>query len=581
MDLGEAPDWELLGEGGANLVFGYRGSSPLLVGKVLRIKKKVRVKQDHAVRTIDDAVWQIYPGMVGSDTLQREAVFFEKVMAPMLGRKYVGTMTVIRAPSELIKEVIKQNAEKMRRVDKVLAQLELNSTQEVEAVLMRDMTFLSIPSELGAISTPCICVELKPKCGFVLQCSSVHPSHFVKSKCTRFHLQQGVKLAAGHVTRVSKYRPLQLFSQDAHAVTKTLGNLVEEPQNNFRVFCNGRMAYSSSKCSEFGMSSLGRGLHQALGGSLAPGLSESESAKLLVRLIAGIVTKEVDLLSNLLKVQKLETIDIEGVHEIYQQVLQAKAEAPPGATERQDATDEVRALEASDATEAKHCQAFERFASNEELFGKKDPGLLSRFLRTSASRKLNKDPLAGRHTCGCDPGMGGVSEPHWHTPNGQCSLGIPSTEDALAEQQAVLAALRNLPEPKKIRMLRDYVIAKTAQDCSIMFTFGRLEDGSSGGPDGGEATRAPPLPADEENAFLDPSTGARFHYKVGFVDLDVKSVAKIPRHYQVDLERIHAWHRMSNLVGSEESPSQGIAEWVKETKPEAQQPISPHSDVSQ
>jgi len=64
------------------------------------------------------------------------------------------------------------------------------------------------------------------------------------------------------------------------------------------------------------MSSLGRGLHQALGGSLAPGLSESESAKLLVRLIAGIVTKEVDLLSNLLKVQKLETIDIEGVHEV-------------------------------------------------------------------------------------------------------------------------------------------------------------------------------------------------------------------------------------------------------------------------
>jgi hypothetical protein len=32
-----------------------------------------------------------------------------------------------------------------------------------------------------------------------------------------------------------------------------------------------------------------------------------------------------------------------------------------------------------------------------------------------------------------------------------------------------------------------------------------------------------------------------------FVDLDVKSIAKIPRHYQADLERVHAWHRLSHL----------------------------------
>lgn len=31
MDLGTAADWEFLGEGGANIVFGYRGQCPPLV----------------------------------------------------------------------------------------------------------------------------------------------------------------------------------------------------------------------------------------------------------------------------------------------------------------------------------------------------------------------------------------------------------------------------------------------------------------------------------------------------------------------------------------------------------------------
>ena len=35
MEFGGAADWELLGEGGANVVLGYRGSHPALV-KCLR-----------------------------------------------------------------------------------------------------------------------------------------------------------------------------------------------------------------------------------------------------------------------------------------------------------------------------------------------------------------------------------------------------------------------------------------------------------------------------------------------------------------------------------------------------------------
>jgi len=103
-----------------------------------------------------------------------------------------------------------------------------------------------------------------------------------------------------------------------------------------------------------------------------------------------------------------------------------------------------------------------------------------------------------RLTCGCE------DDPHYHTNDGQCSLGIDCDPADVAEHLRALAGLRALPFREKIDILRNYVVAKTAQDCSIMLALQRLGagDGGNSSPDG------------ERHLVQDPVTGLFYRYQV-------------------------------------------------------------------
>lgn len=49
-----------------------------------------------------------------------------------------------------------------------------------------------------------------------------------------------------------------------------------------------------------------------------------------------------------------------------------------------------------------------------------------------------------RLSCGCQAGMGGASEPHWHTRDEICSLGVKHRKDEAEAHLAALEALRDL-----------------------------------------------------------------------------------------------------------------------------------------
>ena len=79
------------------------------------------------------------------------------------------------------------------------------------------------------------CVEIKPKCGVLP--SSPYITRWIKRKKSRFWLHQRLKLHQGKITRISEYEPLKLFKGN---INESFRNLVRTPQNNLRVFRDGK-----------------------------------------------------------------------------------------------------------------------------------------------------------------------------------------------------------------------------------------------------------------------------------------------------------------------------------------------------
>lgn len=80
------------------------------------------------------------------------------------------------------------------------------------------------------------CVEIKPKEGFISKSLCAH------SKCY-FCLKQYLKVETNKVEKHSSYCPLDLFSGDKYRMRDALLHLIENPQNNFKLFKNGVVIY--------------------------------------------------------------------------------------------------------------------------------------------------------------------------------------------------------------------------------------------------------------------------------------------------------------------------------------------------
>ena len=142
--------------------------------------------------------------------------------------------------------------------------------------------------------------------------------------------------------------------------------------------------------------------------------------------------------------------------------------------------------------------------------------------------------------------------------NASAASSSGGSEDA-SGHAAALRQMMALPLEEARAVLRSYVVAATAKDCAIMVTLRRLQD-------------APPLPADgpaaaaaalggssldaqqqqrQQQAELQQPgcitvpacEGACFRYRLCFVDLDLKPLAKIPQHWQLDRRILAAAQR--------------------------------------
>jgi hypothetical protein len=267
---GEAMEvWAFKAEGAANITFSYVGRQPLLQGRVLRVRKTRSshhgVPEPAAAPASDGGNGRPQSRLQAADPLE----FATTVMRSRIGERYVVPgvsipvsatflsalgQYVLAGPPALLRPL-------KRRADGV-------DTTAAAVTLMVDHAVLpgaSVVAEVGndghkrafALVGPSLCIELKPKCALPAPGSPA-------CRYCMHQVQKGVEAVAGDneearrdivrgnamavaaaAAHVSGYCPLDLYSGEPARVAKALWAMADSPQNNFRLFVDGNLAYAS------------------------------------------------------------------------------------------------------------------------------------------------------------------------------------------------------------------------------------------------------------------------------------------------------------------------------------------------
>ncbi|KAL8130625.1 hypothetical protein V2J09_019780 [Rumex salicifolius] len=327
LEAKDSNDWSYRGEGAANLVLSYNGTSPELAGKVIRVPK---VSNDGSLYENGHLVWSEHEQMLWKDAGSMvtastkeiaDQLFMECVMIPLLGGDSLAIIVLYNfIDKELLRHVlvsreflesVERNTLLQRPNWRVLAS-KVNMACDSVHLMSDHSVFPYGDSSEG----PCICVEIKPKCGFLPSSRFISEKNAIKKKVSRFKMHQALKLHIRQILQPSEYDPLDLFSGSRDGIHKAVNALFSVPQNNLRVFLDGSLVYGS----------LGGGMN---GTTFMNSEAFEDYIKCLVQaddglcmssfkhLVAETIFK-LGVMDRLLEVQKLDNLDIEGaIHAYY------------------------------------------------------------------------------------------------------------------------------------------------------------------------------------------------------------------------------------------------------------------------
>ncbi|XP_058725325.1 inositol-pentakisphosphate 2-kinase-like [Vicia villosa] len=429
----DAAHWVYRGEGAANIVVSYTGSSPSYIGKVMRIRKSPRkasalpgVKNTIALSPHERLIWkEVHELISSSDKEIAGQLYVDHVMKPLLGSKYVDAGTHILVTKEFLM-TIEKNVDSQRPASRVdVSQVD---KQCDFALLMSDHSIFPQGSQGSSNS---ISVEIKPKCGFLPLSTFISEGTAIKKKITRFEMHQALKLQRGEISQRSVYNPLDLFSESKERVHKAIKNLFTTPQNNFRVFLNGSLtlgglgggAESTDAC-------MAKVLEDELHSVIQAG--DGQCTENLFTLVTEAVHKS-GVLNQLLEIQKLDRFDVEGAIHAYYNIT---------------------------------------------------------FQQCKVCKELSK------------------------------------------EQAKLYSSLHSASLDESLRIVKDYLIAATAKDCSLMVCFRPRNENDSG--------------SSYNTVYLE-STKQAFDYKVHFIDLDLKRLNKVEDYYELDKNIVSCYKQMNKI----------------------------------
>lgn len=216
-------DWTYISEGGASIVFSYRGPRNVQFSDhVLRLRKVARGSLDNTL--LDTNAEQPDDPMIA---------FQDNIISKLIPSELLASLVVVVLDEEWLRSLID-----LRDADRPA---ERRQTDQIDVHRKKGVLATDL---IGG--TP-IAIEIKPKWGFLPRDCHLSPETVaLKTATCRFcmHTSFMVKQGDFHTT----YCPLDLFSCDEMRVRKALGDLWAGwyesggSLNNLRFFVEGRMA---------------------------------------------------------------------------------------------------------------------------------------------------------------------------------------------------------------------------------------------------------------------------------------------------------------------------------------------------
>uniref|UniRef100_A0A3P8NPN0 Inositol-pentakisphosphate 2-kinase n=1 Tax=Astatotilapia calliptera TaxID=8154 RepID=A0A3P8NPN0_ASTCA len=316
LDKMDENDWKYHGEGNKSLVVSH-----VQHPRVLRLLKYPAEDSENPPQTAEQAYRQI----------QNIVDFSSNVMSSLLGEKFIHSGEVVKLPLEFVRQLsIKvQHQRPAWRCDKVM---------DIYSGCALCLPNLTSPALHQPTHTPPLCIEIKPKCGFLP--SPKHVSKDIKTKVCRYCMHQHYKVANGKWKRRSFYCPLDLFSGSLKQPHSKEGS-DESPDMNsllhhlrpYFLHANNRMnchVTCKAVLNDFiqvlvnALLSSGGGDGGVVADRQAEGRSFCEASIFNKERIRhgsrGLPTDSV--LFRILQTQMLDTLDIEGLYPLYRQVEQ-------------------------------------------------------------------------------------------------------------------------------------------------------------------------------------------------------------------------------------------------------------------
>lgn len=228
------------GEGNSSIVIALRAQA-----KVIRLLKNdepnQRSSQEHRVAHNPSGILK----------------FIHLIMRPLADPFLSGSVELLHLKADFVDKLSKHIdvQRPLHRLDKTLP------LDNQYALIMDDLCtlpcWLTKYLKPGDLCGPTISIEIKPKQGFlpvhrVVMRSSTNdqPGYKLRDSCL-YSSYQYLKLHNGRIERKSDYCPIDLFSGCPVRMKIALGELMRNPQNNFRIFKNRALAYDDSNRCKF------------------------------------------------------------------------------------------------------------------------------------------------------------------------------------------------------------------------------------------------------------------------------------------------------------------------------------------
>jgi len=183
LQAGDAKDWVYKGEGAANLILSYTGSSPSMLGKVLRVKKILKDKSQPApscmvFSSYEQLLWGHIPELL--DSVKQDCLaqaYAVHVMSKHLGANHVDSGVRVGVSRDFL-ELVQKNVLNSRPAWRVNAS-SIDNTADAALLIADHSLFSGNPR-----GSSCIAVEIKAKCGFLPSSEYISKENSIKKQVT-------------------------------------------------------------------------------------------------------------------------------------------------------------------------------------------------------------------------------------------------------------------------------------------------------------------------------------------------------------------------------------------------------------